>query len=151
MLVSSLFHAFKTYNLVRSLQEGVEKRKSSYTVGGNIIRSSLFGKENVCSLSLLSMSDSLRPYGLQSTRFLCPWDSSGQNTGVDRHALFQGIFLTQGLNLCLLHLLHWQAGSLPLVPPGKPWEKVWKFPKKGENIPTTRYCNLTSEKAKRLI
>ena len=22
-------------------------------------------------------------------------------------------------NLCLLHLLHWQAGSLPLVPPGK--------------------------------
>ena len=151
MLVSSLFHAFKTYNLVRSLQEGVEKRKSSYTVGGNISRSSLFGKENVCSLSLLSMSDSLRPYGLQSTRFLCPWDSSGKNTGVDRHALFQGIFLTQGLNLCLLHLLHWQAGSLPLVPPGKPWEKVWKFPKKGENIPTTRYCNLTSEKAKRLI
>ena len=29
---------------------------------------------------------------------------------------FRGI-LTQGLNLCLLH---WQAGSLPLVPPGKP-------------------------------
>ena len=29
----------------------------------------------------------------------------------------QGIFLAQGLNLCLLHLLHWQAGSLPLVPP----------------------------------
>ena len=27
---------------------------------------------------------------------------------------FQGIFLTQGLNLCLLHLLHWQAYSLPL-------------------------------------
>ena len=23
----------------------------------------------------------------------------------------QGIFLTQGLNLCLLHLLHWQVGS----------------------------------------
>ena len=30
----------------------------------------------------------------------------------------RGIFLTQGLNLCPLHLLHWQAGSLPLVPPG---------------------------------
>ena len=26
----------------------------------------------------------------------------------------------QGSNLCLLCLLHWQAGSLPLVPPGKP-------------------------------
>ena len=24
----------------------------------------------------------------------------------------------QGLNLCLLHLLHWQADSLPLAPPG---------------------------------
>ena len=32
--------------------------------------------------------------------------------------LLQGIFLTQGLNLCLLHYLHWQAVSLPLVPPG---------------------------------
>ena len=30
------------------------------------------------------------------------------------------IFLTQGLNPCLLCLLHWQAGSLPLAPPGKP-------------------------------
>ena len=35
----------------------------------------------------------------------------------------QGIFLTQGLNLHLLCLLHWQLGSLPLGPPGKPiWE-----------------------------
>ena len=28
-----------------------------------------------------------------------------------------GIFLTQGLNLHLLYLLHWQAGSLPRAPP----------------------------------
>ena len=28
------------------------------------------------------------------------------------HALFQGIFLTQGLKLCHLHFLHWQVGSL---------------------------------------
>ena len=33
--------------------------------------------------------------------------------------LLQGIFLTQGLNPCLLCLLHWQAGSLPLAPLGK--------------------------------
>ena len=32
----------------------------------------------------------------------------------------QGIFLTQGLNLHLLYLLLWQAGSLPIAPPGKP-------------------------------
>ena len=31
-----------------------------------------------------------------------------------------GVFPTLGLNLHLLGLLHWQAGSLPLVPPGKP-------------------------------
>ena len=29
-----------------------------------------------------------------------------------------------GSNLCLLCLLHWQAGSLPLVPPGKPIERT---------------------------
>ena len=34
----------------------------------------------------------------------------------------RGIFLTQGLNLCLLHLLLWQVGFLPLGPPGKPTE-----------------------------
>ena len=28
-----------------------------------------------------------------------------------------GIFLTQRLNLCLLHLLHHQVSSLPLAPP----------------------------------
>ena len=38
---------------------------------------------------------------------------------VDCHALLQGIFPTQGLNPCLLCLLHWQVGSLPLVPPEK--------------------------------
>ena len=31
------------------------------------------------------------------------------------HALLSGIFPTHSLNLCLLCLLHWQAGSLPLV------------------------------------
>ena len=41
-----------------------------------------------------------------ATRLLCPWDSSGKNTGVDCHALFQGIFKTQGLNLSLLQFLH---------------------------------------------
>ena len=35
------------------------------------------------------------------------------------HALLQGIFLTQESNPHLRHLLHWQVGSLPLVPPVK--------------------------------
>ena len=36
-----------------------------------------------------------------------------------------GIFLTQGLNSHLLNFLHWQVGSLPLVPPGKPSISVY--------------------------
>ena len=35
-------------------------------------------------------------------------------------ALLQGFFPTQGLNPHLLCLLHWEAGPLPLAPPGKP-------------------------------
>ena len=44
-------------------------------------------------------------------RLLCPRDSAGKNTGAGCHALLQGIFRTQGSNLCLLCLLHWQADS----------------------------------------
>ena len=66
------------------------------------------------------MSKSLQPCGLQPTRFPCPWDSPGKNTGMSCHLLLQGIFLTQGQNPCLLCLLHLQAGSLPLAPPEKP-------------------------------
>ena len=50
-----------------------------------------------------------------------PCPPPGKNTGVGCHALLQGIFWTRGSNLRLLRLLHWQAGSLPLAPPGKPW------------------------------
>ena len=46
-------------------------------------------------------------------------DSPGKNTGVGCHALLQRIFLTQGSNLHLLCLLHWQASSLPLALPEK--------------------------------
>ena len=35
------------------------------------------------------------------SRILCPGDSPGKYTGVVCHALLQGIFPTQGLNLCL--------------------------------------------------
>ena len=44
------------------------------------------------------MSDSLRPHGLYS-----PWNSPGQNTGVDSCSLLQGIFPTQKSNSGLLH------------------------------------------------
>ena len=42
----------------------------------------------------------------EPAKLLCPWDSLGKNTGVDCHALLQGIFPTQESNPCLLQLLH---------------------------------------------
>ena len=48
------------------------------------------------------MSDYVRPHGLEPSRLLCPWNSPGKDTGVGCHALLQGIFLAQGLNLGLL-------------------------------------------------
>ena len=42
-----------------------------------------------------------------------------KTTGVGCHVFLHGIFRTLGSNPCLLCLLQWQAGSLPLVPPRK--------------------------------
>ena len=39
----------------------------------------------------------MQPYGLWTTRLLCPWDSPDKNTRMGCHALFQGIFPTQGI------------------------------------------------------
>ena len=46
------------------------------------------------------------------------------------HALLQEIFPTQESNLHLLHLLHWQASSLPLALPGKPVVLLMLYPNK---------------------
>ena len=53
-------------------------------------------------------------------RLFCPWDYPDKNTGVASYFLLQGIFPTQRLNPSLLHLLHWQADSLPLRRLGRP-------------------------------
>ena len=53
----------------------------------------------------------LQPPGLYPARLLRPWEAPGKNPGVGCHFLLQGIFPTQGSNL---HLLPWQADSLPL-------------------------------------
>ena len=47
----------------------------------------------------------LWPHGLLLARLFCPWDSPGKRTGVGCHFLLQGIFPSQGSNLCLLCLL----------------------------------------------
>ena len=38
------------------------------------------------------MYDSSQLIGLEPSRFLCPWESPGKNTGVGTHSLLQGIF-----------------------------------------------------------
>ena len=57
----------------------------------------------------------IQPHELQPSWLLCPQNYPGKNTRVVFHALLQGTFLTQGSNLCLLCLLNWQAGFLPLT------------------------------------
>ena len=75
----------------------------------------------MCECKVTSvMSNSLWTYGVQPARILCPGDSPGKNTGVGFCALLQGSFLTQGWSQHSLSLLHWQVGSLPRVPRGKP-------------------------------
>ena len=60
------------------------------------------------SVSHSVVSDSLWPHGLEPAKLLCPWNSPSKNTGVGCHSLLQEIFLTQGLNL---GLLHWHVDS----------------------------------------
>ena len=73
----------------------------------------------VCTHSIIS--NSLQPHGLQPTRLHCPWNFPGKNTGTGYNFLLEGIFPTQGLNPCLLCLLHWQVDYLPLYYLGSIW------------------------------
>ena len=94
----------------------------------------LLGKENPRTLTEDSPSGSPRAVLSHSSgvRLCDPMDYSPPsscvhgilqartNTGVGCHFLLQGMLPTQGSNPRLLCLLHWQEGSLPLEPPGKP-------------------------------
>ena len=86
------------------------------------------------------MSDSLQSHGLYS-----PWNSPGQNTGVHRLSLLQGIFPTQGSNPGLLHcrrilylLIHKGSPNYVLLTDGRlafdPW--VWKISWRRERLST---------------
>ena len=73
----------------------------------------------ICSIAKLCLT--LQLHGLLPGRLLCPCDFPSRNAEVGCNFLFQGICPTQRLKSCLLHLLHWQASSLPLAPSGKPF------------------------------
>ena len=86
-----------------------------------------------CIKSLQSCPTLGGPRDYSPARLLGPWDSPGKDAGVGCHALLPGIFPTQGLKLVLLSLLPWQAGFLPLAPPGKPKDGREKV--KSEEVP----------------
>ena len=79
-----------------------------------------------CVSSHSVISDFLWPFGLYPTRFFCPWDSPGKTTGVGCHALFQGIFPTQGSNLQLLCPLHCRQSLYVLSHEGTLTQREWK-------------------------
>ena len=98
----------------------------------------LFTKVCVCVCVCSVISDFVTHW-LQPTRLLCPWNFLGKNQTPLSMEFFRqeywsrlplpppGIFPIQGLNLHLLHLLHWQADSLALchLREGKtPWAKI---------------------------
>ena len=76
--------------------------------------------ECVCVLSITVESDSFVTPWTVAHWLLCAWNFPGKNTGVGCHFQLQGSFLTQGLNPCLFHFLHWQVDSLPLRHLGSP-------------------------------
>ena len=64
-----------------------------------------------------------------TSRILCPWNIPGKNPGSGCHFLLQGIFLTQGSNPSLLHLLLWKVDSLR--------QSVWIWEKFFSQVVTT--------------
>ena len=97
--MSSLCYAVVIFSLVICFIDG-----SVYAVQCMPAQPCLFAKPMDCSLPGSSV------HGIFQVK----------NTGVGCHFLLQGIFLTQGSNPCLWHLLHWQANSLPLSHLGSP-------------------------------
>ena len=57
---------------------------------------------------------------LRQSRIYSPWGFSRQEYWKGLPVAFSRGSFWPGDWACLLHLLHWQEGSLPLAPPGKP-------------------------------
>ena len=102
---------------------------------------------NVCAQSLSHVQLSVTPMNCS------PPGSSVHGIFQTRHwsalpFLLQGIFPTQGSNPHLLCLLHWQADSLPLAPPGKHPPKQDRYqiqPERGKVLNVTFFANQTIE------
>ena len=91
----------------------------------------------ICCFGCLVVFDSLQPHGLlQPAKLLCPWDFLGKNTGVGCYFLPQGIFLTQGLNPCLLL----DKQILTAEPSGKPLDNLLFLKYFQKTLPRSCMC-----------
>ena len=80
-----------------------------FSLSRTLSRNLMFGKDKCMHAKLLhSCSTLCNPVDCSPPGSSVHGDSPGKNTRVGCHALLQGIFLAQGLNPHLSHLLHWQ-------------------------------------------
>ena len=108
-----------THNNFDAVSHSVEYFKIITTTDLNFQKNVLLFQS--CCLAAKLCPTPWQPRGLQPARLLCPWDFPDKNTGVGCHFLLQGIFLSQGSNLCLLL---WQVGSLPVSHWENPYSRV---------------------------
>ena len=80
-----------------------------------IVLEQLFKKKIIYMLNIYNILSTSTVFTSDERYFL-----KGMILGGVSHFLLQRIFLTQGLNLCLLHLQHWLADSSPLCNLGNP-------------------------------
>ena len=108
-MLAKIKEKFESLYTSGEIQNNTSSLKNKLTISQN-------GKHRVtvCICVCSVASNSLQTHKLESTRLLCPWNFPGKNTGVGCHFLLHRLFLTRGLNLSLLHPLHWQVDSLPL-------------------------------------
>ena len=104
------------------------------------------------------MCDSVQSSGLQPAWLLCPWVSPGKNTGSqsgqEYWSGFQVIFLTQGLNPCLLRLLKcrqilYQRASGEAYLIYSP--QIWKLPNSNVICPYDLFSSVQSLSRVRLF
>ena len=121
------WHCLIYYYITNSPKIKQSTSSSIYYLTGSVDQVSQFSQVHMWWWFSCSVVSDFWDQDCSPTRLLCPWDFPGKNTGVDCNFLLQGIFLTQGLNLCLLHCkqsLALQADSLPLSHLGFP-ECLW--------------------------
>ena len=99
------------------------KRRKCQLKSGNVCLNKVSQLKKCSAAAKLAsvMSDSLQPLGPQPARLLCPWDSLGKDTGVGCPFPSSGESSQPRDQTHISCLRHWQVGSSPLVPPGKPF------------------------------